>query len=182
MRTLGPIVAATAALLTAGCIVSVGPLAFSAGLGGQVRGAPVPEAPEQIPLGRAKVVRSGDDLTLVGYAWSTHLCLEAAEQLAAEGIQAEVIDLRSLAPLDIDTVTESVTRTQRAVICEEGPRFGGVGGELAAALQESAFGYLDAPILRVGAASTPVPAAPDQEREVLPSVGSIVSAARQLMA
>ena len=146
------------------------------------RRGPVPEAPERIPLGRAKVVRPGDDLTLVGYAWSTHLCLEAAEQLAAAGIQAEVIDLRSLAPLDIDTVTESVMRTQRAVICEEGPRVGGVGGELAAALQESAFGYLDAPILRVGAASTPVPAAPDQEREVLPSVGSIVAAARQLMA
>ncbi len=138
-------------------------------------------AAEVPPPGRARVVRQGRDLTMVAFSHTVRLCLTAAEHLAREGVEAEVVDLRTLRPLDLDTVTESAARTQRLLVAEEGPRTGGVGGEIAAAIQEAAFGYLDAPILRVAARDLPVPACEELETAVLPQVADLVAAARTLV-
>jgi len=134
---------------------------------------------ELIPFGRACVVRPGDDVTIVSHSYQLLQSLKAAELLADEGLSAEVVDLRSLVPLDIETVAESASRTGRAVLVEEGPLTGGVTAEVAARLGERAFGYLDAPVIRVAAADCPVPAAMSLEKVVLPSVGSIVAAAKR---
>jgi len=141
----------------------------------------VPEAEELVPLGRARLVRPGKDLTLVAHSYMVKLALAAAEALAAGGIEAEVLDLRSLVPLDVAAIAASAARTGRLVTVEEGVTEGGIGAEVAAAVQELAFGYLEAPILRVGARALPLPAAADQERAVLPGVAEIVAAARRVM-
>ena len=136
---------------------------------------PVPKSEEFIPLGKANIVRAGKDITLCANSYMVSLCLQAAEILAAQGVQAEVVDLRCLAPLDRDTVAQSAARTQALVIVEEGHLTLGLGAEIAASVQELAFGYLDAPILRVAAADTPIPSAVELERAVLPSVEKIVA-------
>jgi pyruvate/2-oxoglutarate/acetoin dehydrogenase E1 component len=141
----------------------------------------VPHASERIPLGQAKVVRAGDDLTLCANSYMVTLALQAAETLAQEGVSVEVLDLRCLAPMDRATVSASAARTGALVIVEESHRTGGWGGELAASVQEDAFGYLDAPILRVGAGDAPLPSNPDLECVVLPSVDKIVAAAKQAL-
>jgi pyruvate/2-oxoglutarate/acetoin dehydrogenase E1 component len=143
---------------------------------------PVPAGEEFIPLGQAQIVRPGKDITLCANSYMVTLSLQAAEVLAKSGVQAEVIDLRCLAPLDRKTVAESAARTQALVIVEEGSLTGGIGAEIAASVQEAAFGYLDAPILRVAAAETPIPAARELELAVLPSVERIVAAAKQALA
>jgi pyruvate/2-oxoglutarate/acetoin dehydrogenase E1 component len=136
---------------------------------------PVPKSEEAIPLGVANIVRPGKDITLCANSYMVSLSLQAAEILAKDGIQAEVIDLRCLAPLDRKTVAESAARTQALVIVEEGHLTCGVGAEIAASVQEMAFGYLDAPILRVAAADAPIPSGIELERAVLPSVEKIVA-------
>lgn len=136
---------------------------------------------ESLPQGVARIMRTGTDLTIVTYSFGLHLSLDAAEVLAQEGINAEVIDLRTLNPLDMETVVKSVTRTQRACIVEEGPRTGGIGGELTAQIQEQCFGYLDAPVKRVAALDFPIPAAEHLEKAVLPQVADIVASARSIM-
>ncbi|MBN1808106.1 MAG: dehydrogenase [Planctomycetes bacterium] len=136
----------------------------------------VPDAKETLPLWGARTVRAGDAVTIASYGYTLHLALAAAEHLAGQGVEAEVIDLRSIYPLDTATVAESAARTGRLVIAEEGVRFGGVGAELAAAVGEEAFGYLEAPILRVGARRVPIPAARRLEDAVLPSAGDIAAA------
>jgi pyruvate dehydrogenase E1 component beta subunit len=136
----------------------------------------VPEPIDPIPFGRAVVRRPGSDVTLVTYGIMAHHALVAAEQLAAEGIEAEVIDLRTLSPLDVGTVVASVKRTSRAVVAHEAPRFGGFGGELTAIIQEEAFDWLDAPVARVGARNSPVPVAPPLQDAVVPGVLEIVAA------
>jgi len=141
---------------------------------------PVPQAEELIPLGRARIVRPGKDLTITAHSYMVKLALAAAEALEKESLSAEVIDLRTLRPLDAETITKSASRTGRLVTVEEGPRSGGVGAEVAALAQEHAFGYLDAPIIRVAAREVPIPAAADQERAVLPAVADIVAAARRV--
>jgi pyruvate/2-oxoglutarate/acetoin dehydrogenase E1 component len=133
------------------------------------------------PPGRARILREGADCTIVTFSHMVTLALEAAVALAGEGIEAEILDLRTLEPLDMDAVAASAARTQRVLVAEEGTRRGGVGAELAARIQEECFGMLDAPVLRVAAADCPVPAAAPLERAVLPQVADIVLAARSLL-
>ena len=131
-----------------------------------------------LPIGKAAVVREGSDVTIVGYSRMVGFALEAAETLAESGISAEVIDLRSIRPLDMDTIVESVKKTNRLVTAEEGWRHMGVGGEIAAGVTELAFDYLDAPPLRVHQADVPLPYAGNLEAMSLPNAGDIVTAAK----
>ncbi|HYG77898.1 MAG TPA: dehydrogenase E1 component subunit alpha/beta [Planctomycetota bacterium] len=142
---------------------------------------PVPLAEEYIPLGKARIVREGKDITLCAHSYMVSLSLQAAELLAQEGISAEVVDLRCLAPLDRETVAQSAAKTQALVIVEEGHYTLGVGAEIAASVQEMAFGYLDAPILRVAAADVPIPSAIELERAVLPNVERIVTTVKKAL-
>lgn len=141
----------------------------------------VPEGPYVVPLGRAVVRRPGRHLTIVAYSIEVLRALEAAERLAAEGIEAEVIDLRTLKPYDAETVVASVKKTGKLLIVHEAPLWGGFGGELAAAVAQSeAFAYLEAPIVRLGGADVPIPYHPKLERAAVPQVEDIVAAARRL--
>lgn len=144
------------------------------------RGA-VPPGDVTIPLGKARVVREGHDVTLISYSKALELAVGAAEVLAGEGIDAEVIDLRTLKPLDVETVLRSVRKTSRAVIIHEAPRFCGFGAELAATIQEALFGELDAPVSRVTALDAPVPYSRPLEQSVLPQTDSVLSTVRTLM-
>lgn len=139
-----------------------------------------PEAMDGEP-GRAAIRRRGADVTLVAHSHAVLLALTAAEKLSAEGIEAEVVDLRWLSPLDAETVARSVRRTGRVLCVEEGPRTGGVGAEVAARIAESAYEYLDAPVVRIAGADTPIPFSPPLERAVLPSSDEVVAAARRLV-
>jgi len=140
----------------------------------------VPQDDYTIPLARAAVVRSGKDLTVVAYSRMVHEAAAAAESLAAEGIDAEIIDLRTLSPLDTDTVNESVKKTGRVILVEEGPRTGGVLAEVAARIAEEALDYLDAPVRRLAMPDIPVPCSPVLEEAALPSREDIARAAREL--
>lgn len=141
----------------------------------------VPDVEDYVlPIGRAAVVREGTDVTLVGYSRMVGFALEAAEKLAAQGIDAEVIDLRSIRPLDTDTIVQSVMKTNRIVTCEEGWRYMGVGAEISAAVTSDAFDYLDAPPARVHQADVPLPYAGNLEAMSLPGPDDIVAAAQQV--
>jgi len=142
---------------------------------------PVPEEPYLVPLGKAAVRRPGRHLTIVAYSIAVLRALEAAERLATEGIEAEVIDLRTLKPYDAETVIASVKKTGKLLIVHEAPLLGGFGGELAAAVAQSeAFAYLEAPIIRLGGVDVPIPYHPRLERAAVPQVEDIVEAARRL--
>jgi acetoin:2,6-dichlorophenolindophenol oxidoreductase subunit beta len=140
----------------------------------------VPEAEKIVPIGKATVLRPGEHLTIVTFANMVGTVLAAAEELSAEGIAAEVIDLRSLSPLDIGTIAESVRKTGRMVVAHEAVEQGGIGADITAAVQERALYYLDAPILRVAAPFAPVPASPALEKEFLPGKKRIVETVRKL--
>jgi pyruvate dehydrogenase E1 component beta subunit len=141
----------------------------------------VPEGIDWVlPIGKAKVRREGTDVTLVSYSRMVGFCLQAAEQLAAEGIEAEVVDLRTIRPMDIETVVESVKKTNRLVTVEEGWGPMGVGAEVAARVTELAFDWLDAPPARVHQEDVPLPYAANLEALSLPSVEKIVKAAKQV--
>ena len=142
---------------------------------------PVPEDAYAVPIGKAQVVREGADLTLVAYSRMVGEAQKAAESLAAEGIDAEVIDLRSLQPMDTETVIDSVRKTHRAVVVHEAVRFAGLGGEIAAQIQELAFDDLDAPVARVGAPFSPVPFSSVLEQTYLPNADKIVAETKSLM-
>ncbi|MCR9193709.1 MAG: pyruvate dehydrogenase complex E1 component subunit beta [Hyphomonas sp.] len=131
-----------------------------------------------LPIGKAAVIREGTDVTLVGYSRCTGFAMDAAEKLATEGISAEVIDLRSIRPLDMDTIVESVKKTNRLVTAEEGWKHMGVGGEIAAGVTELAFDYLDAPPARVTQKDVPLPYAGNLEAMSLPNADDIVAAAK----
>lgn len=135
-----------------------------------------------VPIGKAATRRTGRDLTILSYGSMMPRSLEAAEQLAAEGIEAEVIDLRTLMPLDWDCVLESVVRTHRAMVVHEAFRTAGPGAEIAAQIQERAFFDLDAPVLRLGAKDFPLCQQVDLEQAALPSVEAIAAEARKLVA
>ena len=141
----------------------------------------VPEEDYVVPLGKAALRREGADLSIITFGAMVYTALDAAAQLAADGIQADVLDLRSLAPLDRDAVLTTVAKTSRALLLHEATRTGGIGGELAAIISEEAFEYLDAPILRVASADTPVPYSPPLEAAFLPNVEKVVAAARRLV-
>jgi len=143
----------------------------------------VPEGRYTTPIGRAEVVRTGRDITIVAGAIMRHRAVEAAERLAADGIEAEVIDPRSLRPLDRDTILASVRKTGRLVVVHEGVKSFGVGAEISAMVAESdAFDFLDAPIVRLGGAEAPIPYNPDLERAAVPQAGGIEAAVRAVMA
>jgi pyruvate dehydrogenase E1 component beta subunit len=146
-----------------------------------VRGV-VPEERYQVPLGVARVSRPGTDVTIVSWGKTAADSLVAAEQLAAEGIDVEVIDLRTLSPLDIATVVDSVRRTNRVIVAHEAVRFGGFGAELAAQIQEEAFDYLDAPVGRVAAPYSPVPFTPALESKYVPDPAQIAAGVRDTLA
>jgi pyruvate/2-oxoglutarate/acetoin dehydrogenase E1 component len=140
-----------------------------------------PDEEFTIPLGKADIKREGKDLTIVAYGLMLHKALGAAAKLQEEGISAEVVDPRTLSPLDKDTIIKSVKKTRRAVIVYEAPKTGGFGGEIAAILAEEAFDYLDAPIVRVAAPDIPIPASPTMEDFYMPSEERIVAAAKSLL-
>jgi pyruvate/2-oxoglutarate/acetoin dehydrogenase E1 component len=143
---------------------------------------PVPEAPYTVPLGSAEVKREGRDLTIVATSVMVKRSLEAAEQLAWEGIEAEVVDPRTLKPLDEETIVRSVSKTGRVLIVHEACRTGGYGGELAAVIAGSkAFDYLDAPIVRLAGRDMPIPYNRTLEYHTVPQVENIVAAARELV-
>jgi 2-oxoisovalerate dehydrogenase E1 component len=141
----------------------------------------VPEGDYLVPLDRAAVRRAGSDVTLIGWLLMLHFALEAAEMLAALGIEAEVVDLRSLSPIDYGTIGESVEKTGRVVIVEEGPRTGGVSGEIAAGITERCAAHLRAPIVRVASDDVPVPFSPVLERAYRPDAARIAAAARRVL-
>jgi pyruvate dehydrogenase E1 component beta subunit len=131
-----------------------------------------------IPIGKARVVRSGGHVTIISWSNGMSYALKAAEELAKEGIEAELIDLRTLRPLDTDTIVASVKKTGRAVTVEEGWQQNGVGAEVAARIMEHAFDYLDAPVARVSGKDVPMPYAANLEKLALPSVAEVVAAAK----
>jgi 2-oxoisovalerate dehydrogenase E1 component beta subunit len=135
-----------------------------------------------IPLGSADVKRAGSDVTVISYGMMVHQALEAAENLAQEGMDVEVVDLRSIQPLDTDTILASVTKTSRAVVLYESHRFLGTGAEVAAVIAEEAFESLDAPVVRIAPPNVPVPFSPALEDAYLPQVSDIEDAVRKLSA
>jgi 2-oxoisovalerate dehydrogenase E1 component beta subunit len=140
----------------------------------------IPEGDYTVPLGKAVLRREGSDLTIVSYAAMAHTSLAAAAKLAQEGIEADVIDLRTLLPLDRETILASVKRTNRLLVVHEDTRTAGIAGEIAASVCESAFSDLDAPIMRVTGLDTPVPYSPPLEEYFLPNVEKVAAAAREL--
>jgi pyruvate dehydrogenase E1 component beta subunit len=147
----------------------------------QTRGE-VPDDKDYLePLGKSKVQREGDDVTIVAYSKMVQSALEAAEMLSEDGIEAEVIDLRTLRPLDMDPVIESFKRTNRAVVVEEGWRSYGVGSEVASRIYELAFDYVDAPVKRVAQAEVPLPYNAKLEQLALPQTEDIYHAAKEVL-
>jgi acetoin:2,6-dichlorophenolindophenol oxidoreductase subunit beta len=141
----------------------------------------VPEELYAIPLGVADIKRAGTDVTIVAVGRMVTEALSAAEKLAAEGISCEVIDPRTLQPLDSETIVGSVRRTNRVLVVHEAVRFGGIGAEIASQIQEEAFDYLDAPVARIGAPFSPVPFSPALEQHYVPSAKSISDGVRALL-
>jgi pyruvate dehydrogenase E1 component beta subunit len=140
---------------------------------------PVPKLDDYVlPIGRARIAREGTDVTLVSWSMGMSYALKAAEELAKENISAEVIDLRTLRPMDSETIVNSVKKTGRAVTVEEGWQQSGIGAEIAARIMEQAFDYLDAPVARVSAKDVPLPYAANLEKMALPSVGEVVAAVK----
>ena len=140
---------------------------------------PVPTDPDvTVPIGKARICRAGDDVTIVTFSLMVGKALEAADQLAAEGIAAEVIDLRTIRPMDTATIVESVRKTNRIVTVEEGWPFAGIGAEIAAMLMEQAFDHLDAPVVRIAGEDVPMPYAANLERLALPQPEQIAAAAK----
>ena len=142
---------------------------------------PLPDAQDfTIPIGQAKVERQGTHVTLIAFSVMVGKALQAAEKLAADGIEAEVINLRTIRPLDIDTILKSVQKTNRVVTVEEGWAYSGIGSEISAQIMEKAFDYLDAPVLRVAGKDVPMPYAANLEAMALPQVQDIVEAAKDV--
>jgi 2-oxoisovalerate dehydrogenase E1 component beta subunit len=135
-----------------------------------------------VEIGRARVARTGRDLTIITFGYQVLNALDAAEELEKEGIDAEVIDLRTLAPLDKETILASIKKTNKVMVLHEAARTGGIGGEIAATIAEEAFEWLDAPVVRLAATDTPVPYSPPLEEYHLPQVKDVLAAARRLAA
>jgi 2-oxoisovalerate dehydrogenase E1 component beta subunit len=142
----------------------------------------VPAEDYIVPLGKARVAREGRDLSIITYAAMVHVALEAAELLSKEGIEVEILDLRTISPLDREAIAESVRKTNKVIVLHEDVRTGGIAGEIGAIVHEEAFDSLDGPIVRVTALDTPVPFSPPQEQFFLPKVSDVVREARKLMA
>lgn len=141
----------------------------------------VPEEPYRVPFGKAELHREGRDVTLIGYSGSVHQAARAADDLAKEGIEADVLNLRTLRPLDVDGILASVRKTHRAIVVEDDWKFGGFAGEIAAIVQEQAFDDLDAPVLRCSGHDIPMPYAGKLEQAALPQEHEIVELAKSLV-
>ena len=141
----------------------------------------VPEEDYIVPLGQADVKRSGDDITLITYSYMTLKCLEAAEALQKEGISLEVVDLRTLTPLDKETILQSVEKTGRAIVVHEAVKRGGVGGDIAAMIMEEAYDDLDAPVMRIAGKNTTIPYNLELEKVCIPTVEDIVEGVLELV-
>jgi len=142
----------------------------------------VPEGEYVVPIGVAALRTVGTDLSIISYGAEVHLAVEVARLLEREGVAVDVVDLRSLVPLDRDAVLQSVKKTNRCLIVHEAHRTAGFGAELGAMIAEEAFEWLDAPVVRIGALDVPVPFSPPLEKAMLPSVDQILGAARRLLA
>ena len=142
--------------------------------------APVPEDEYLIPLGQANVLRGGTDVTLVGTSSMVQVCLAAAKQLEAQGISAEVVDPRTIVPLDEETILASVRKTSRAIVVDEGHQSYGVSAEIAARIAEKAFYHLDAPVIRMGAMDVPIPFSPALEDLTVPTPDAVAENARKI--
>ena len=146
----------------------------------QVRGD-VPDGEVLIPIGESKVQREGKDVTIVTYSKGLELSMKAADELAKEGMEAEIVDLRTLRPLDMGPVLESFKKTNRAIVVEEGWKSYGVGSEIASRIYEEAFDYVDAPIIRVAQKEVPLPYNRTLEQAALPQVPDIVEAVKEVL-
>jgi pyruvate/2-oxoglutarate/acetoin dehydrogenase E1 component len=140
----------------------------------------LPEGDYTVPIGKAKIYREGHDLTIVTYGAMVYVASEAAEKLAAEGISVEIVDLRTLLPLDEKTVLASVRKTSKVILLHEATMTGGLAGELSARITEKAFEYLDGPVVRITAPDTPVPYSPPLEEAFLPNAAKVIEKARWL--
>jgi acetoin:2,6-dichlorophenolindophenol oxidoreductase subunit beta len=178
LKVVMPSSATDAAGLLMSAIADPNPVVFVENKSLYFRRETLPDPPDTVPIGRAKTLRPGKDVTIVALSRLVGDALDAADQLAADGIEAEVIDPRTLVPLDLDTLAQSLRRTGRAVVAHEAVAAGGFGAELAAQLQAAAFDYLEAPIQRVGAPYTPVPVSPPLEDAYRPGAREIEAAAR----
>ncbi len=146
----------------------------------QTRGE-VPEGEYLVPIGKSTVQRPGKDVTIVTYSKMLEISMKAADQLAKEGIEVEIVDLRSLRPLDMDPVIESFKKTNRAVIVEEGWKSYGVGSEVSARIYEQAFDYVDAPVKRVAQKEVPLPYNRTLEQSALPQVEDVIAAVKEVL-
>ena len=180
LKVVVPSTPADAKGLLTSCIFDDDPCVFVENVALYGTRGPVPTGDHRVPLGRAAVVRPGRDVTLVAYGRTVRDALAAAEQLAAEGIEVEVVDLRSLVPFDAETVLASAARTRRVVVAHHATRFAGFGAEVAAVIGEELFGTLEAPVRRVGAAFAPIGSAAVLEVAVMPSAASLVAAVRSV--
>jgi acetoin:2,6-dichlorophenolindophenol oxidoreductase subunit beta len=178
LKVVMPSAAGDAAGLLASAIADPNPVVFIENKTLYFRKEEVPDDPAPLPIGRAHTVRQGSDVTIVALSRLVGESLAAAERLAADGIEAEVIDPRTLVPFDLETVADSVRRTNRLVVAHEAVEHGGFGGEIAAEVQAAAFDDLDAPIERVGAPFMPVPLSPALEDAYLPGADEVYAAAR----
>jgi pyruvate/2-oxoglutarate/acetoin dehydrogenase E1 component len=178
LKVVMPSSAADAAGLLASAIADPNPVVFIENKALYFKREDVPEPPPAVAIGSARTLRAGSDVTIVALSRMVGEALAAAEQLAAEGFEAEVIDPRTLVPLDLDAIVGSVKRTGRLVVAHEAVAFGGFGAEIAAEVAAAAFDYLDAPIERVGAPFTPIPLSPPLEDAYLPGAAEILTAAR----
>ncbi|HUK91904.1 MAG TPA: transketolase C-terminal domain-containing protein, partial [Blastocatellia bacterium] len=142
----------------------------------------IPEGDYIVPIGKAAIRRAGRDLSIITYGAMVYTAMDAAAALQQEGIDAEVIDLRTLQPIDREAVIDTVKKTNKVILLHEATKTGGMAGELAAIINESAFDYLDGPITRVASIDTPVPYAPPLEEFFLPQVDDVLKAARTLAA
>ena len=178
LKVVMPSTAADAGGLLASAIEDPNPVVFIENKTLYFKREEVPDEIKQVPIARARVLREGGDVTIVALSRLVGDAVAAAERLASEGVQAEVIDPRTLVPLDLETIVRSVEKTNRLVIAHEAVEHGGFGAEIAAEVQAVAFDHLDAPIERVGAPFTPVPLSPPLEDAYIPGADDIYSAVR----
>jgi pyruvate/2-oxoglutarate/acetoin dehydrogenase E1 component len=181
LKVVVPSTPADAKGLLTTCIFDDDPCVFIENVALYGSTGPVPEGDHRVPLGLADIKRKGDDVTVVTYGRTVRDALAAAEQLATEGVDVEVVDLRTLVPFDADTVLGSVARTHRAVVAHHATRFAGFGAEVAATINEELFGELAAPVGRIGARFAPIGSAPTLEAAVMPSAATIVNAVRDVV-
>jgi pyruvate dehydrogenase E1 component beta subunit len=181
LKVLAPSTPAEASAMLKAAIRDDDPVLFLENLALYNTRGEVPDEVTPAEIGRAAVTRTGTDITIIAYSRMAHVAAEVAERLAADGVSAEVVDLRSLRPLDRETVVESVRRTGSAVIAEDDWLTYGIGAEIAATIQEGAFDHLDAPVRRVAMAEVPLPYSKPLELAALPSADSLVTAVRDTL-